>query len=435
MTRRVVVVGAGFAGCMAAHELDRAGLQVEVLEARPRVGGRVWSHHFEDGLVAELGGELVEDWYGLMLAVASEHGLGLTEGPQRVRRFPFFDRGRRIDVPDNDILAAVVDSLERLEAWVGPVAVRPRGEAARALDAMTVTQGLDAIGLEGVPRRWFEALISGWSCREPDEESLLHFAVRRALPQLRTGFLDSRWGQRIVGGNDQVAQLLLEPLADRVHLHSPVRSIDWSDGRVVVGFETPDRPGRTEADACVIAVPPRPLADIILSPAMPTRIRAHNRLIAGCGAKVIFRQPADLTTDPVFLSREPRFHGWRAGDRAGGGVTAMYLGGTYARAVASATGAEGGQTARDWLGQVYPETARAVSDIVVARWCTDPFTVSCGPVYPPGMMATAPRASSAPVAGILFFAGEHTSPNRFGSMEGALETGRRAAYEAIRALS
>ena len=434
MTRRVIVIGAGFAGCMAAHELADADFEVEVLEARARVGGRVWSHRFDDGVVAELGAELIEDWYGLMLGIASERGLEFTEGPQRIRRFPFFDRGRRVDVPDEEILAEVIAALERLEAFVGSAAATPNSDAGRAIDAMTVRQGLDAIELAGVPRRWFDALISGWSCREQDEESLLHFALRRAIPQLRSGFAQSRWGRRLVGGNDQIARILLEPIADRVHLRARVRAIDWAPGRVVVAYETPDGPRRSEADGCVMAIPPQPLAEIAWSPSLPIRARAYGRLLGGCGAKVLFRHPPGAAPDPVFLSQEPRFHGWRSGDRPVGGVATMYLGGTYARAV-SEGGKDGRQIAREWLGYAYPDTARAASDIVVAGWCTDPLTVTCGPVYPPGTMATGHRPSAAPVGDAMFFAGEHTSPDRFGSMEGALETGRRAAMEAIRVLA
>jgi Flavin containing amine oxidoreductase len=79
---RLVVAGAGFAGLLAAHQVAQAGHQVVVLEARDRVGGRVWSQELVPGdrrSVVERGGEFVLDGYDLMRAVASELGLRLAE--------------------------------------------------------------------------------------------------------------------------------------------------------------------------------------------------------------------------------------------------------------------------------------------------------------------------------------------------------------------
>src|SRR5690242_4634989 len=75
---RVVVAGAGFAGLMAAYRVAQAGHEVVVLEARDRVGGRVWSQELVPGdprTLVERGGEFVLDGYDLMRAVAGDLGL------------------------------------------------------------------------------------------------------------------------------------------------------------------------------------------------------------------------------------------------------------------------------------------------------------------------------------------------------------------------
>jgi monoamine oxidase len=85
----VVVVGAGFAGLMAAHELARAGADVRVLEARARVGGRVFSREIEGGAVIEMGAEFILPGNTLIRKVASELGLGLWDkGVRYGRREP-----------------------------------------------------------------------------------------------------------------------------------------------------------------------------------------------------------------------------------------------------------------------------------------------------------------------------------------------------------
>ena len=77
---RIVVAGAGFAGLMAAYRIVQAGHEAVVLEARDRVGGRVWSQELLPGdprTVVERGGEFVLDGYDVMRRVLAELGLGL----------------------------------------------------------------------------------------------------------------------------------------------------------------------------------------------------------------------------------------------------------------------------------------------------------------------------------------------------------------------
>src|SRR6266567_1256152 len=79
---RIVVAGAGFAGLMAADLIARSGHEVVVLEARNRVGGRVWSAELVPGdprTVVERGGEFVLDGYDVMRSVAAELGLKLAD--------------------------------------------------------------------------------------------------------------------------------------------------------------------------------------------------------------------------------------------------------------------------------------------------------------------------------------------------------------------
>jgi hypothetical protein len=77
----VVVIGAGLAGLRAATDLVAAGASVTVVEARDRVGGRVWSHRFADGQVAERGAEFIDGNHTEVLALAAHLGLALTERP------------------------------------------------------------------------------------------------------------------------------------------------------------------------------------------------------------------------------------------------------------------------------------------------------------------------------------------------------------------
>jgi monoamine oxidase len=89
----VVVVGAGFAGLTAALNINGAGKSVVVLEARDRVGGRVWNHDLGGGQVSERGGTFVGPTQGRLMALADHMGVGT---------FPTYDDGNNVYVADGN---------------------------------------------------------------------------------------------------------------------------------------------------------------------------------------------------------------------------------------------------------------------------------------------------------------------------------------------
>ena len=106
---RVVVAGAGLAGLAAADELARAGAEVVVLEARDRVGGRVWSRTLPNGAVVEMGAEYVLPGNTAVLELAERFGLGLWDkGIRYGRRDPRGGTGTT-----HEELAAAVETVER----------------------------------------------------------------------------------------------------------------------------------------------------------------------------------------------------------------------------------------------------------------------------------------------------------------------------------
>ena len=118
---RVVVVGAGLAGLSAADEFRRAGADVVVLEARDRVGGRVWSRELDNGAVVEMGAEFILPGNTLIREVADRLGLDLWDKGMRYGRREPRGAGELSAAAVDAAIGAVDDALAR-DAELGRLA-------------------------------------------------------------------------------------------------------------------------------------------------------------------------------------------------------------------------------------------------------------------------------------------------------------------------
>src|ERR1700761_7946166 len=100
--KKIIIIGAGFAGLMAAYELDKKGIDFEILEARDRIGGRGFSHSFggPDNLVVELGAEWVGEDHHLLRQLCAEFNLHLDNNQLDTRAIykgRFYDDLKKIE--------------------------------------------------------------------------------------------------------------------------------------------------------------------------------------------------------------------------------------------------------------------------------------------------------------------------------------------------
>lgn len=426
----VIVVGAGLAGLAAAESLDRQGVPVLVLEAEGRVGGRVdTDRQLLPGACVERGGHLIGDNHPTWKRLARRYGLTLQEviideGEEAILLHDRVLRGTDAESVYRDIdayAAALIRAAQRVRAdrpWADHDADR--------LDRTTLAEFIDQQPISDTAKALASALCEGDNGVPAERASLL-----AVLAMVRGGGLADFFTRSethfCAQGSDALAQRLADHLGERLRRHTPVTSIDLETGRVRT------RAGETlRARAVVLAIPPTRWNQLSISPPLPPRLNVqmgqNTKLIAVTGTPVW--RDAGLSSE--LAGTGPIHSTWVAGRSTAGTALCLYSGGTAARQLADLSPADRGPT-------LLASAERAIHGLTVAttasafyNWPADPRTRGSYTFPAPGQVTSAgpllhggyrPTATSIP----LLFAGEHASSAFPGYMEGALESGVRAA--------
>ena len=405
-----LIVGAGLAGLRCATDLVGAGLDVVVLEARDRVGGRVWSHRFSDGQVCERGAEFIDGGHAGVLDLVAELGLTLT-----TRHGTIDAGGADVDAGGRSVPmrlhASLAGDLARWEEAVNALRVD-------APDDATLADLIRSVDLSVLGR-----LVVGRELRTefmlPPEEVSQRFAAR--VMSLRP--FDQREAHRVVGGNDQLAQGLAERLGDRVRLACPVAGIDADRGRCELADGS-----AIEAGVVVAAVPLPVLSR--LWPSMPASL---GRVGYGIGGKISvqFRRRLwlDYGRNGEVLSDRQWGHLWETTDDQPGdaGVLTNLLSSHDGAALAAMPQAPD-QLVRE-IDRLFPGAMGLAGERVHTDWTNDPYSLGAYVCCAPGQWEAAQTDLHRP-HGRLWLAGEHADDHT-GFMEGALRSGRRVAAAII----
>lgn len=399
---RVCVIGAGFAGLAAAAMLLDSGIQPIVLEARDRVGGRVWSQRLANGALIERGAEFVERNQTALLATMEQLGLRLAPaGMSYSYREP-----RGVPAISREALQAALETLQQMRA-------------ARPAEGDSVARFLADAPIDPVARDVIAARVQVTSAHPIADLSV------RVLDHI--SFSD-REGLRIGGGNQGVALGLAARLGDAVHLSCPVEVVAWSPDGVQV-----QAAGTTiSADACVIAAPAAVLDRIRFDPPLPDwKAGALSRVTYGHAAKLFVPLRHTPAPSSVLAVRE-HFWTWTARD-ASGAVQPVANAFAGSAPALDLLGVSAGPAR--WLEHVRalrPDLAVDPDGVVLSTWSDDPWVRGA---YSARMAATPPEDAEllARSVGCLHFAGEHTAGPWSGHMEGALRSGQRAAADVLAA--
>ena len=430
----VLVAGAGLAGLTAARDLVRLGADVTVVEARTRVGGRVWTIRdgFADAQHAEAGADLIEESQHEIRRLAEELGLKLTRilrggwgyvrpddrGRPRIQRRGIVRGWDRLSAN----LAGLVERYRLVERrWDSPVTAElGRKSVAQWLDDTRADEELRATAFG----------LRGFFLADPEELSLLALVDQFASDDTPADEVM----YRISGGNDRLATALAEPLGDRVRLGAELVAVSHRGRGVRASIKQGRQVSLVHCDYLVFTVPAPLLRRIPITPALPAQQHeAIASLKYGRATKTLLQFSQRFWRAPgrprAFGSPLPFGAVWEGNEEQRGrpGILSLMAGASASDAVAAIGAMEGpGALARslEWLGS-------KGADLVAWRqivWESDPFARGGYAFFDPGFDPSL-RAWLARPCGRLFFAGEHTSLQWQGYMNGAVESGRRAAAE------
>lgn len=438
----VAVVGAGLAGLTAAWKLTEGGADVIVLEARDRVGGRLHTVSTPNGISLDLGGQWIGPSQTRMQSLAATHGLptvatynqgdNLQDGPRGPRRY-----SGAIPATDPELGMQLVEQLLALNLMAGEVPLDAPWRAAQAAswDAFTVGNWLEREVASREVRDLLTLAVRSVFCVEPHELSFLHFLFYvHSAGSLNELISVARGAQerRFAMGAQTVAEKLADRLGDRVRLNTPITSIRQDDGGVeLLGDEV-----RATCRFAIVAVPPAVAAHIAYHPSLPEpRFQLMRQMTMGNVIKVVcvyeeaFWRGDGLSGQAAGVCRPLSVTFDNSPD---GGRPAALLGffeGEQARRWAGRPAEERRAQALADLAAYFGEEARRPSEYFDLCWADEPYTRGgYAGVMRCGMWTSLGPHLRAPV-GRLHWAGTETATRWNGYMEGAVESGERAADE------
>ena len=433
----VIVIGAGAAGLAAARDLSQAGLRVTILEARPRVGGRILTVHDARAPVPfELGAEFIHGEAPETLSVAQAAGLAIVELPDL---HEIVTGGRFL------MRADFWEAIERMNKDLA------RRVAQRGKD-FPVSDYLDSKGVTPARRQLLRDFVQGFHAAHPERLSAKALAAEAADTGGENDQLDKQF--RILNGGDALMKWLRDGLdPDRVELKlsTIVEEIQWKRGEV--------RMAGASARAAIVTLPAAVLKTgaVKFDPQIRAKQRALELIETGQIFKIVLRFRRAFWEEPDFLKerRSPAsaeqdgksvnfLHApgaeiptWWTAQPVRGPVLTGWVGGPQAETLLAEEPAARLERSLVALSDILAIPRRELDDNLDAwaahDWRADPFARGAYSYIGVGGMG-APRTLARPVDGTLFFAGEATIPDKIGTVAGALASGRRAAREALRSL-
>ncbi len=441
-----MVVGAGLAGLCAARRLVRQGIDVKVIEARDRVGGRTWTQQIGQGRF-DVGGQWIGPGQGRVKALAGELGVKTFQTHTAGKKFLEVEgkiSSYKSSIPSLSIVGLIqmqgaLSYLERVRKRVSPNAPMSADNADQ-LDSETLETWRQRFVKSSKVNGVIDAAIRTIFGSEARDLSALYFLMYLNAGGGLLKLSEARGGaqqDRFLEGAQSISLALAEKLGDAVILGRPVRKI--VQGHEGVEVITDD--GVIGGRYVIVAVPPTLAGRIDYDPGVSVaRDQLTQRFAMGATVKVL------VTYERAF---------WRSAGYSGevvssdGPLSVVYDNTSHDGKQPALVGFIVGNHARQWssqpsadrerrvlaaLARYFGDEARLCQEYHELDWGAEPWSGGC-PVggLPPGVL-TSSFAHLRKPEGRIHWAGTESATEWMGYMEGAIQSGERAADEVLRRL-
>jgi monoamine oxidase len=452
----VAIIGAGLSGLTTARDLLHGGKSVVVLEARDRVGGKVYNHPLKNGGVTEVGAEFVGPTQDKVLQMISDLGLETFDTYNEGKTILWRNNTRLTYTPDPQLggappveqasLLEVAGAQGQLNAWAAELNtsapwMHPKAEE---LDSMTFQQFIDQQATLSDTSLVLTTACKAIFAAEPRELSLLYVVAYIAaagnetavgtLDRL-TAIKDGAQEKRVVGGTGLIPERLAKKVgSEHIILNAAVSTIT----KTRKSYKVVSRAGTVHAKEVVVAMAPPLLRQITFSPPLPTSRQQLNQKMkmASIGKGIpIYSTPfwrhdnlsaqvlSDSGSVKITFDSTPE-------DTSFGAILGFILGDEM-RALDKLTPAQCEKKLLADYKRYFGDSGTNITEFVLQRWDLEEWSRG-GPVAvaPPNVLTQYGSALRAKVDG-LHFAGTETSPYWTGYMDGAIRSGERAAKEIL----
>jgi monoamine oxidase len=448
----IAVIGAGIAGLNAAYQLKKAGHSATVYEARSRVGGRILSVNLGNGLIVDLGAELINTDHADMLALAKEFGIELfnrvedTNGLAFPKEAYYFDGASISESELAHDLRQISDQMTADAALLDQDwdTNAPQFDRLSAADYLALHA--DKINKPYIFKLFRDVIHTEFGV-EPHESSAIQLILVLPVVDGKSVELLSYSDEvySVVGGSATITNALGTALAGHIKLGMRLKEIKkhGSKYRLVFANQPP-----VDADIVIVAIPFPVLNGVMLDVKLPNLLRRFiNEAKLGANEKVIgsftnrfWRQMRGFTS--AAWSDLGFSEVWDATQRQSSrpdGALNFFLGGNQARQLADIHSITAlGKQFVSRLNRFIPGASDATTGrFIHTGWTKSPLTQGGYANFKPGQLtrfgsllwveSDIPDERQQVSAGNMIFAGEHLSDAFYGFMNGGAQTGRLAA--------